>query len=444
MSFETIPSWEETFFASRQAKQSPTAPTPPDGTHFSVTATVREKDGKWCAFSESGKNFGCYGTKAEAEKRVMQMEMFKHIKKGLLLRKTGAWEFARPMPGTFVGMKSGPYVDEYGTVVEIEGTTARVSIPDVGTVIVDVADMVNLDEEPEEALPAPLPGWKEGRIRVIARMERKAQASADVGQEEHAMPYVIQYRRAGGAWEDSQKSSFDWTDIQKSLFHAVLGYEGIDFRVGTYTEDYAGRRAFHTIFAVEQSVGQIDPDWLAEMEAKYGPVDPSRKTAQAFTNGLETKPNVGASGSPASKDNLVPGSDSQRQEASLERLSDFEKEILLKVKDSAEKKKKTCPACELHAAAVRGDSIEARSWAAELAKPGEAVDMVLQRELSLCVNARMGFYKQAELKTIRANPWGTKSGVCARCSALNGTTVDTDDPFAPKPPFHDHCACELV
>jgi hypothetical protein len=183
---------------------------------------------------------------------------------------------------------------------------------------------------------------------------------------------------------------------------------------------------------------------LAEMEKKFGPYDPSKKTAQSFTNGLETKPNVGASGSPAAKDNLVPGSDAQRQEASLERMSDFEKEILLKVKDSAEKKKKPCPKCLLHAAAIRGDSVEARSWARELAGNDGDVEAVLVRELGLCPRARMGFYKQAELKTIRANPWGTKSGVCARCSALNGTQVDTDDPFAPKPPFHDHCACDLV
>lgn len=42
---------------------------------------VVKQDGKYQAQSEKGKNFGTYDTKQEAEDRVKQMEMFKHMKK---------------------------------------------------------------------------------------------------------------------------------------------------------------------------------------------------------------------------------------------------------------------------------------------------------------------------------------------------------------------------
>ena len=42
---------------------------------------VVKQDGKYQAQSEKGKNFGTYDTKEEAEKRVQQMEMFKHMDK---------------------------------------------------------------------------------------------------------------------------------------------------------------------------------------------------------------------------------------------------------------------------------------------------------------------------------------------------------------------------
>ena len=44
-------------------------------------AKVVQVGDKWQAQSESGRSFGTYDTKAEAEKRVQQMEMFKHLKK---------------------------------------------------------------------------------------------------------------------------------------------------------------------------------------------------------------------------------------------------------------------------------------------------------------------------------------------------------------------------
>jgi hypothetical protein len=41
---------------------------------------VKQK-GKWCVVSEkTGRSFGCYGTKKEAEHRLKQVEFFKHLK----------------------------------------------------------------------------------------------------------------------------------------------------------------------------------------------------------------------------------------------------------------------------------------------------------------------------------------------------------------------------
>ena len=35
---------------------------------------------KWRVVSEKGRNLGTYGTKAEAQKRLRQVEYFKHVK----------------------------------------------------------------------------------------------------------------------------------------------------------------------------------------------------------------------------------------------------------------------------------------------------------------------------------------------------------------------------
>jgi hypothetical protein len=48
------------------------------------SATIRKTPDKeeWCVKAESGKSMGCYGSKAKAEKRLKQVEMFKHMKRG--------------------------------------------------------------------------------------------------------------------------------------------------------------------------------------------------------------------------------------------------------------------------------------------------------------------------------------------------------------------------
>jgi hypothetical protein len=42
---------------------------------------IRKVQGGYRVLSESGRNMGTYRTKAEAEKRLRQIEMFKHLKK---------------------------------------------------------------------------------------------------------------------------------------------------------------------------------------------------------------------------------------------------------------------------------------------------------------------------------------------------------------------------
>jgi hypothetical protein len=44
------------------------------------TAVVAKDGNQWCVFSETGRKLGCYGSKPAAEKRLKQIEMFKHMK----------------------------------------------------------------------------------------------------------------------------------------------------------------------------------------------------------------------------------------------------------------------------------------------------------------------------------------------------------------------------
>lgn len=43
---------------------------------------IVKRKGKWCVISEkTGRSFGCYASKAAAQKRLGQVEYFKHLKK---------------------------------------------------------------------------------------------------------------------------------------------------------------------------------------------------------------------------------------------------------------------------------------------------------------------------------------------------------------------------
>lgn len=49
---------------------------------------IKKIKGKYVVLSETtGRKFGTYGTKAEAEKRLKQVEFFKHLKESPSLRK---------------------------------------------------------------------------------------------------------------------------------------------------------------------------------------------------------------------------------------------------------------------------------------------------------------------------------------------------------------------
>lgn len=40
---------------------------------------IRKVGGKYVVFSETGRRFGTYASRAAAKKRLQQMEMFKHL-----------------------------------------------------------------------------------------------------------------------------------------------------------------------------------------------------------------------------------------------------------------------------------------------------------------------------------------------------------------------------
>ena len=48
-------------------------------------ATIRKEGSRWCIFSESGKNLGCYSNRKQALERLRQIEYFKSTKGDVLL-----------------------------------------------------------------------------------------------------------------------------------------------------------------------------------------------------------------------------------------------------------------------------------------------------------------------------------------------------------------------
>lgn len=45
-----------------------------------ATAVIRKNGNEFCIYSKTGKNLGCYPTKKQAQDRLAQIEMHKHIK----------------------------------------------------------------------------------------------------------------------------------------------------------------------------------------------------------------------------------------------------------------------------------------------------------------------------------------------------------------------------
>lgn len=53
---------------------------------YKETAMIKKVGNEWCVFSADGsKRLGCYPTRKEAENRLAQVEMFRHMKSGVEL-----------------------------------------------------------------------------------------------------------------------------------------------------------------------------------------------------------------------------------------------------------------------------------------------------------------------------------------------------------------------
>ena len=50
---------------------------------------IRKNGSQYCVYSKEGKQMGCYGTRGEAERRLQQIEYFKHQEKGYKKDKKG-------------------------------------------------------------------------------------------------------------------------------------------------------------------------------------------------------------------------------------------------------------------------------------------------------------------------------------------------------------------
>lgn len=48
----------------------------------SASAVIRKKGNEYCIYSKTGKGLGCYPSKKQAQDRLDQIEMHKHMKSG--------------------------------------------------------------------------------------------------------------------------------------------------------------------------------------------------------------------------------------------------------------------------------------------------------------------------------------------------------------------------
>lgn len=79
---------------------------------------IEEKDGKFCVIShQTGKNFGCYSSKAEAEKRLEQIKRFK---KDIVVKLAGTDEDQRLVYGIVLEPDEVDSQDDTVTAKEIE------------------------------------------------------------------------------------------------------------------------------------------------------------------------------------------------------------------------------------------------------------------------------------------------------------------------------------
>lgn len=63
------------------------------GFDFTEKAIIKKVGSEWCVFNSDGtKNLGCEKTRPAAEKRLAQVEMFKHMKSGKEMAKTFCYD----------------------------------------------------------------------------------------------------------------------------------------------------------------------------------------------------------------------------------------------------------------------------------------------------------------------------------------------------------------
>jgi rubrerythrin len=93
-----------------------------DFTEYAIIKKIGPK--KWCVFSESGKNLGCYPSLKRARERLKQIEQFKHMKSGM---EVGSYDCYCSECGTyFISLKrcdqsKCPVCKEQDSIFEITG-----------------------------------------------------------------------------------------------------------------------------------------------------------------------------------------------------------------------------------------------------------------------------------------------------------------------------------
>lgn len=106
----------------------------------SIDEKLVKKGSKWQAQSEKGRNFGTYDTKAEAEERLKQMEMFKHMNEAYRDTDEVSIEELRNLPiGSFIKVKVAGYKDNL-----VNGENAYVKVDDDVFAVTDEAG--NIDD----------------------------------------------------------------------------------------------------------------------------------------------------------------------------------------------------------------------------------------------------------------------------------------------------------
>jgi hypothetical protein len=99
-----------------------------DFDYLKELAYIRKVGSQYCVFSESGKKMGCYKSRPAAEKRLKQVEMFKHMKNGSDEEAANAFCYCASCGREFSSSKpcyqsTCPFCDEQDDIYELRGLT---------------------------------------------------------------------------------------------------------------------------------------------------------------------------------------------------------------------------------------------------------------------------------------------------------------------------------